>query len=79
MDDYPQPETLESESAMNLDTLTDKHLHELERLAKELLDVMRKAKLKDEPLAEQLHQLEIQAGNLRRERFDANNPEYRGY
>ena len=40
---------------MNLDSLTDKHLHEIERLAKELLDVMRKAKLKDDPLAEQLH------------------------
>lgn len=64
---------------MNLDTLSDKHLHEIERLAKELLDVLRKAKLKDEPIAEQLHQLEIQAGNLRRERFDAANPEYRGY
>jgi hypothetical protein len=64
---------------MNLDNVSDKHLHEIERLAKELVDVMRKAKLKDEPLVETLRQLEIQAGILRRQRFDAANPEYRGY
>ena len=30
---------------MNLDTVTDKHLHELERLAKELLETLRRAGL----------------------------------
>lgn len=64
---------------MNLEPLSDKHLHEIERLAKELLEVMRKAKLKEEPLAQALHQLEVEAGNLRRERYDANNPEFKGY
>ncbi len=64
---------------MNLDTLSDKQLQELERLAKELLLVMRKAKLMAEPLAESLHQLEVEAGEIRRERFDTSNPEYSGY
>ncbi len=68
-----------SEIEMNLNDLSDKNLHEIERLAKELLDVMRKAKLNDEPLADVLKQLENQAGDLRRKRFDAANPEYRGY
>jgi hypothetical protein len=66
-------------SPMNLDTLSDKQLQELERLAKELLLVMRKAKLVGIPLAESLHQLEVEAGEIRRERFDTSNPEYSGY
>jgi len=64
---------------MNLDTLSDKQLQELERLAKELLLVMRKAKLSAEPLAESLHQLEVKAGEIRRARFDTSNPEYSNY
>ena len=35
---------------MDLDTVSDKHLHELERLTKELLEMMRKAKLLDQSL-----------------------------
>ena len=77
--EIPQIQEQESESTMNLEAVPDKQLHEMERLAKELVEVMRKAKLRDEPLAEALHQLEIQAGNLRRARFDAANPDYRGY
>lgn len=64
---------------MNLDTLSDKQLQELERLAKELLLVMRKAKLTGEPLAELLHQMEVEAGEIRRERFDTANSEYSNY
>ncbi len=64
---------------MNLDLVSDKHLHEIERLTTELLLVMRKAKLQDEELYELLKALETVTGNARRERFDAVNPEYRGY
>lgn len=40
-----------------LETVSDKHLHEMERLTKELLRVMYKAKLRDLPLIELLHEL----------------------
>lgn len=62
-----------------LETVSDKHLHEMERLTKELLQVMQKAKLRDLPIIELLRQLESQAEKARRERFDAVNPGYRGY
>ena len=64
---------------MNFELVSDKQLHEMERLTTELLLVMRKAKLQDESLYERLKTLETEAGNARRERFDAVNPEYRGY
>ncbi len=64
---------------MNLDTVTDKHVHEIERLTKELLEVMRKAKLQDEPLTELLRQLQQESGRVRRERFDGVDKEYSGY
>jgi hypothetical protein len=64
---------------MNFDEVSDKHLHELERLTKELLEVMRKAKLLDQPLTELLRELESQAEKARRERFDEVNPQFRGY
>jgi hypothetical protein len=62
-----------------LETVSDKHLHEMERLTKELLRVMQKAKLRDLPIVELLRQLESEAEKARRERFDAVNPGYRGY
>ena len=64
---------------MNLDTVSDKQLHELERLAKELLEAMRRAKLLDQPIIELLRALESEAEKARRERFDEVNPEFRGY
>jgi hypothetical protein len=64
---------------MELDTLSDKHLQDMERLARELITLMRQAKLKDEPLTEALHSLEMEAAKVRRERFDASHPEYHGY
>lgn len=64
---------------MNLDMLSDKHLQTIERLTQELLTVLRQAKLKDEPVVEELRQLEQEASRVRRERFDVANPEYRGY
>ncbi|MBL8154488.1 MAG: hypothetical protein JNM70_09905 [Anaerolineae bacterium] len=62
-----------------LETVSDKHLHEMERLTKELLHVMQKAKLRDLPIIELLRQLESETEKARRERFDAVNPGYRGY
>ena len=64
---------------MDLENLSDKHLQELERLSRELLTIMRKTTLKDDPLVEQLYQLERKAGDMRRERYDSSNPEYSGY
>jgi hypothetical protein len=64
---------------MELDNLSDKHLQEMERLARELLTIMRHAKLKETSLAEALHALELEAAKERRERFDASHPEYHGY
>ncbi len=64
---------------MNLDTISDKHLHEIERLTTELLETIRKAKVVEPPLIEMLRALKAQAEHLRRERYDAVNPEFRGY
>lgn len=64
---------------MNLETVSDKHLHELERLAGELLAVIRQAKLQDAPEAETVRLLIQQAGEVRRARFDTANREYLGY
>ncbi|HEX2908526.1 MAG TPA: hypothetical protein VHO69_16765 [Phototrophicaceae bacterium] len=64
---------------MDLDSVSNKQLQELERLAQELLLVLRKAKLKDLPLIEELNQLVLESGKARRERFDAENTEYLGY
>jgi hypothetical protein len=64
---------------MNLDAVSDKHLHELERLTKDLLEMMKKAKLLDNPITALLHSLETSAEEARRTRFDAANSEYRGY
>lgn len=64
---------------MDLETVSDKQLHELERLAGELLTVMRQAKLLDEPVAEAIRTLHHEAGEVRRSRFDAANKEHLGY
>ncbi|MCC6614300.1 MAG: hypothetical protein IT320_12535 [Anaerolineae bacterium] len=70
---------IESEQNMNLDTVSDKHLHELEQLTQELLQVMRRAKLLDEPIAKSLRLLNAQAEQARCKRFDEVNPEFQGY
>ncbi len=64
---------------MNLETVSRKDLNEMERLSRDLLALLRKAKLQNEPLAESLHAFETELGNMRRERFDEVNPGYRGY
>lgn len=69
----------ESEPVMNLDTVSDKHINELERLARELLAVMKQAKVTDETLSRALQTLALEAGNIRCARYDAANPRFRGY
>lgn len=64
---------------MNLEHTTDKQLQTLERLAGELLVVMRQAKVQDDTLTEILRQLQIEAGNVRRTRYDAAAHEYDGF
>lgn len=64
---------------MNLDHTTDKQLQTLERLAGELLVVMRQAKIQEETLIEELRQLQIEAGNVRRARYDNAAHEYDGF
>ena len=64
---------------MNMESISDKNLGELERLSRELLVVMRKAQLADTTLATLLTTLETEAGELRRARFDAQDSQYSGY
>lgn len=64
---------------MNLEHISRKHLNELERSVQDLLTAMQKAKLRDESLQDSLKLLEHRLGQIRRKRFDATNPEYRGY
>ena len=64
---------------VSLEHISPKRLNELERNVQDLLATMRKAKLRDEHLRESLVLLEQKLGEARRARFDATNPEYRGY
>ncbi len=64
---------------MDLNAVSPKHLNELEVMLRELLALMRKANLHDEPIAKSLQEFEHEVGQLRRARFDAANPEYTGY
>jgi hypothetical protein len=64
---------------LSLEHISPKRLNELERNVQDLLATMRKAKLRDEHLRESLVLLGQKLGEARRARFDATNPEYRGY
>lgn len=64
---------------MNLDAVSSKHLNELEHLLSDLRLTMRKANLQDEPIAKSIHEFELEIGKIRRNRFDAENPEFVGY
>lgn len=61
---------------MNLETISRKQLNEMEHHVRELLAVLRRARVMNDPLVESLKQLEHQLGEMRRERFDAVNTEY---
>jgi hypothetical protein len=64
---------------MNLESVSQKNLNELERLAREMQLLLRKSKLNNEPLAKLLSEFEAELSQLRRERFDAANPKYHSY
>ena len=61
---------------MNFENIPQKHMNELELLVRELLAVMRKAKLQNESLEQALRQFEQELEDARRKRFDTANPEY---
>jgi Zn-dependent M16 (insulinase) family peptidase len=64
---------------MNFENVPQKHMNELELLVRELLAVMRKAKLQNESLEQALRQFEQELEDARRKRFDAVNSEYHTY
>jgi hypothetical protein len=64
---------------MDFEGVNNKQLQDIERLAKELLEAMRKAKLGEEPIYKDLVQLIEQAGGVRRARFDDTDTGYKGY
>ena len=64
---------------MNFENVPQKHMNELELLVRELLAVMRKAKLQNEPLENSLRLFEQELEEARRKRFDTANSEYHTY
>ena len=64
---------------MNFDEVNSKQLQDIERLAKELLEALRKAKLGTEPFYKELSGLIEQTESVRRARFDATDDGYKGY
>ena len=64
---------------MNFDDVNNKQLMDLERLGKELLEALRKAKLGDDPFYKELAKM-IEATEItRRARFDASDNGYKGF
>ena len=64
---------------MNLEMLNDKQLNEMERLVSELVVLMKRTKLADDPLYLTLTNLKNAAGGVRQERFDQHDTRYQGY
>jgi ribosomal 50S subunit-associated protein YjgA (DUF615 family) len=64
---------------MDLEMVEDKQLHELERLGKEFLNAMKKAKLTEEPLYHDISALVNEAEKMRRARYDEKDNQYTGF
>ena len=64
---------------MDLESVDDKQLHELERLGKELLHAMKRAKLTHEQLYAEVAAMVNQAETVRRARFDEKDTQYTGF
>jgi len=64
---------------VELDTLSQKHLNEVEHCVKALISSMRKAKIQNESLTDTLKQFESQLEQARQKRFDSKNSEYDAY
>lgn len=64
---------------MNLQEVQNKQLGQIEQLAKDLLEVLVKSKLGDEPICVELRALAAEAVTERQTRFDEADKQYRGY
>ncbi len=64
---------------MKFENVSKKHLNDMETKVIGLIEVMRRAKLTDDPLFETLRQFEKELGDVRRKRFEESTPEYKGY
>jgi hypothetical protein len=64
---------------MNLETVSRKQLNDIEIRVRELLKLMRKAKLHDETVTQLLAEFEQTLADARRKRFEEENSEYQGY
>lgn len=64
---------------MKFDEVNNKMLMDIERLGKELLEALRKAKLGDEPFYKELAKLIEETEVTRRSRFDAADNGYKGF
>ena len=64
---------------MNFEEVNNKHLMDLERLGKELLEALRKAKLGDDPFYKELAKMIEETEVTRRSRFDAADNGYKGF
>ena len=64
---------------MNFEEVNNKQLMDLERLGKELLEALRKAKLGDDPFYKELAKMIEQTEITRRARFDAADNGYKGF
>ncbi len=64
---------------MNFEEVNNKQLMDLERLGKELLEALRKAKLGDEPFYKELAKMIEETEVTRRSRSDAADNGYKGF
>jgi hypothetical protein len=64
---------------MNLETVANKQLSHIEQLAQALAVALVKAKLGDDTLCKELERLVHAAGDIRRNRFDRVDSEYKGF
>ncbi len=64
---------------MNFEEVSNKQLMDLERLGKELLEALRKAKLGDDPFYKELAKMIEETEVTRRARFDASDNGYKGF
>lgn len=64
---------------MELDSVSEKHRNELEQQIKQMLKLMRTAKMHDRPIYVALQELELELGEMRRTRFDQSDSEFGNY
>ena len=70
---------LEISTIMDFDSVSTKHINELEQQISQILKTMRAAKLTQEPIYTSLQALEQELGEARRGRFDEQDSKYNGY